>query len=53
MGLGLVEKPLTSGIGILEAELAGPPGDQADRIITTTAPLRGHRLLASEQRILD
>ncbi len=53
LGLGIVEIPLTGEIGILAAELEGLPGNQADRIITATALLRGQTLLTSDRRILD
>ena len=52
LGLGIEEIALTGEIGILAAELEGLPGDQADRIITATAMLRGQTLLTSDQRIL-
>ena len=52
LGLGIEEISLTGEIGILAAELEGLPGDQADRIITATAMLRGQTLLTSDPRIL-
>ena len=51
--LGIVESPVTGQIGILAGELAGLPGDPADRIITATAMVRNATLLTADQRILD
>ncbi len=51
--LGILEAPVTGQIGILAGELAGLPGDPADRIITATAILRDATLITADQRILD
>ena len=50
--LGILEAPVTGQIGILAGELAGLPGDPADRIITATAMLRNATLLTADRRIL-
>ena len=51
--LGILEAPVTGQIGILAGELAGLPGDPADRIITATAMARNATLLTADRRILD
>ena len=50
--LGILEAPVTGQIGILAGELAGLPGDPADRIITATAMVRNGTLLTADRRIL-
>jgi len=50
--LGILEAPVTGQIGILAGELAGLPGDPADRIITATAMVRNATLLTADRRIL-
>ena len=51
--LGILEAPVSGQIGILAGELAGLPGDPADRIITATAMVRNATLLTADRRILD
>lgn len=50
---GILEEPVTGQIGILAGELAGLPGDPADRIIAATAMVRDATLVTADQRILD
>ena len=52
LDLGILEAPVTGQIGILAGELAGLPGDPADRIITATAIVRNATLLTADRRIL-
>ena len=49
---GFIEIPVNGGIGIRANQLAGLPGDPADRIIVATA-LEGHRLITADDRILS
>lgn len=50
---GILEAPVTGQIGILAGELAGLPGDPADRVITATAMVRNATLITADRRILD
>ena len=49
---GLVEVPVDGGIAVRAGLLPDMHGDPADRIIVATA-LEGHRLVTSDDRILD
>ena len=49
---GLNEIPVDGEIGIRANALVGVHADPADRIVVATA-LEGHRLVTSDQRILD
>jgi PIN domain nuclease of toxin-antitoxin system len=53
LSAGLREIDVDGGIGITAATLEGFHGDPADRMITSTALLRGDRLLTADQKILD
>jgi PIN domain nuclease of toxin-antitoxin system len=53
LSAGLREIAVDGGIGVTAATLEGFHGDPADRMITSTALLRGDRLLTADQKILD
>jgi PIN domain nuclease of toxin-antitoxin system len=53
LSAGLREIAVDGGIGITAATLEGFHGDPADRVITSTALLRGDRLLTADRQILD
>jgi PIN domain nuclease of toxin-antitoxin system len=53
LSAGLREIAVDGGIGITAATLEGFHGDPADRLITSTALLRGDRLLTADGKILD
>ena len=52
LSAGLGEIAVDGDIGITAATLVGFHGDPADRLITSTALLRGDRLLIVDQKIL-
>ena len=49
---GLIEIPVDGEIGIRANTLADLHADPADRIVVATA-LEGHRLVTSDERLLD
>ncbi len=53
LSAGVREIVVDGGIGIAAAALQEFHGDPADRLITSTALLRGDRLLTADQKILD
>jgi PIN domain nuclease of toxin-antitoxin system len=53
LSAGLREVAVDGEIGITAATLEGFHGDPADRLITSTALVRGDRLLTADGKILD
>ena len=53
LSAGLREIAVDGEIGITAATLQGFHGDPADRLITSTALVRGDRLLTADGKILD
>jgi PIN domain nuclease of toxin-antitoxin system len=53
LSAGLHEIAMDGEIGIAAATLAGFHGDPADRLITSSALVRGDRLLTADEKILD
>ncbi len=53
LSAGLREVAVDGEIGITAATLSGFHGDPADRLITSTALVRGDRLLTADGKILD
>jgi PIN domain nuclease of toxin-antitoxin system len=50
---GLVEEPIDGEIGIEAVQLPGSlHADPADRLLTATARLRGHRLVTQDARLI-
>lgn len=52
LGLGVREYPLDGSVAIAAAELAGLPGDPADRFIAATAIALGATLLTADGALL-
>jgi PIN domain nuclease of toxin-antitoxin system len=49
---GMLEEPVDGEIGLHAAELPGPHGDPADRMLVATAILRGLTLITADETLL-